>query len=157
MDYLDKIKVYKEMKNIGIGTHEITLFSVIGFGLWAVLLWMFSQRYVEIEDDNLIPDDYLRNITITILSFHVITLVFTLLESYYVNSNIWISWITIGLAVSATFLNATAVAIIIIDKDQYQTIDVNRAISSLVLQCIANSLMLAYIFRLIRSKRKIQY
>ena len=157
MSYLDNMRVYKEMENIGMEREEITVFSQIGFGLWAVLLWIFSERYVELDEDNSLPDNYLKNITITILSFHIITLIFTLFESYYLNSNIWISWITIGLAISATFLNATAISVIITDKNQYENVNVNRSISSLVLQCMANALMLSYIFRLIRSRRKIMY
>ena len=157
MSYLDNIRVYKEMENIGMEREEITVFSQIGFGLWAVLLWIFSERYVELNQDNSLPDKYLKNITITILSFHIITLIFTLFESYYLNSNIWISWITIGLAISATFLNATSISVIITDKNEYENVNVNRSISSLVLQCMANALMLSYIFRLIRSKRKIMY
>tara|TARA_R110001592_G_scaffold18816_14_gene77851 strand:+ start:54137 stop:54610 length:474 start_codon:yes stop_codon:yes gene_type:complete len=157
MSYFEKMRVYKEMKNIGMEREEIILFSLIGFGLWGVLLWMFSERYVEINDDTNTPDDHLKNITIVILSFHIITLFFTLLESYYLNTNIWVSWITIGLAISATFLNASALAIIVTDRTQYENVNVDRAISSLVLQCIANSLMLAYIFRLIRSKRKMVF
>ena len=154
MSYFEKMRVYREMKKIGMENEEIIIFSVIGFGLWAVLLWMFSSRFINLKDDTSLPDNHLKNITIVILSFHVITLIFTLLESYYLNTNIWVSWITIGLAVSATFLNASAVAIIIADKDQYENVDIDITISSLVLQCIANSLMLSYIFRLIRSKRK---
>ena len=157
MSYLDNMRVYKEMENIGMEREEITVFSLIGFGLWAVLLWIFSERYVELNEDNSLPDKYLKNITITILSFHIITLIFTLFESYYLNSNIWISWITIGLAISATFLNATSISVIITDKNEYENVNVNRSISSLVLQCMANALMLSYIFRLIRSKRKIMY
>ena len=157
MSYFENMRVYKEMKNIGMEKEEIILFSVIGFGLWGILLWMFSERYVEINDDTTIPDDHLKNITIIILAFHIITLFFTFLESYYLNTNIWVSWITIGLAISATFLNATALAIIVTDRTQYENVNVDRAISSLVLQCIANSLMLAYIFRLIRSKRKMVF
>lgn len=157
MSYLDNMRVYKEMENIGMEREEITVFSLIGFGLWAVLLWIFSERYVELNEDNSLPDNYLKNITITILSFHIITLIFTLFESYYLNSNIWISWITIGLAISATFLNATSISVIITDKNEYENVNVNRSISSLVLQCMANALMLSYIFRLIRSKRKIMY
>ena len=154
MSYFENMRVYKEMKNIGMGKEEILIFSIIGFGLWAVLLWMFSERFVELNSDTTIPDEHLKNITIVILSFHVITLFFTFLESYYLNTNIWVSWITIGLAISATFLNASSLAIIIIAKEEYENINTDRAISSLVLQCIANSLMLAYIFRLIRSKKK---
>ena len=157
MSYLEKIKVFKEMEDIGMSKNEIIIFSVIGFGLWAVLLYMFSERYIEIEEDNSTPNNHLKNITIIIIIFHIVTLVFTFFESYYINRNIWISWFTIGLAISATFLNAVAVSIIISDTSNYENIDVNRAIASIVLQCIANSLMLSYIFRLIRSKRKIMY
>jgi len=154
MSYFENMRVYKEMKNIGMDKSEILIFSIIGFGLWAILLWMFSERFVELDSDTSTPDNNLKNITIVILSFHIITLFFTFLESYYLNTNIWVSWITIGLAITATFLNASSLAIIIISKEEYENINVDRAISSLVLQCIANSLMLAYIFRLIRSKRK---
>ena len=154
MSYFTNMRVYQEMENIGMSTQEITVFSLIGFSLWTILLWMFSQRYVELNDDKSLPDDYLKNITIIILSFHVITLVFTFLESYYLNTNIWVSWVTIGLAVSATFINTVAVAIIVSDRSKYESIDASRSIASLILQCIANSLMLSYIFRLIRSKRK---
>lgn len=157
MTYLKKMRVYQEMEKIGMEKSEITVFSVIGFSLWAILLWIFSERYVELRDDTSLPDRYLKNITITILSFHIITLLFTFLESYYLNSNIWVSWMTIGLAISATFLNASSVSVIISDKDQYENINVDRSISSLVLQCMANALMLSYIFRLIRSKFKITY
>ena len=157
MSYLKKMRVYQEMEKIGMEKSEITVFSVIGFSLWAILLWIFSERYVELRDDTSLPDEYLKNITITILSFHIITLLFTFLESYYLNSNIWVSWMTIGLAISATFLNASSVSVIISDKDQYENINVDRSISSLVLQCMANALMLSYIFRLIRSKFKITY
>ena len=157
MTYLKKMRVYQEMEKIGMEKSEITVFSVIGFSLWAILLWIFSERYVELRDDTSLPDEYLKNITITILSFHIITLLFTFLESYYLNSNIWVSWMTIGLAISATFLNASSVSVIISDKDQYENINVDRSISSLVLQCMANALMLSYIFRLIRSKFKITY
>lgn len=157
MSYLEKIKVFKEMNDIGMTKNEIVIFSILGFGLWAVLLYMFSERYIEIEEDNSITNNHLKNITTIIIIFHIITLVFTLFESYYINRNIWISWFTIGLAISATFLNTAAVAIIISDRSAYTGVDANRAIASLVLQCIANSLMLSYIFRLIRSKRKIMY
>ena len=157
MSYFENMRVYKEMKNIGMRKEEIVIFSVIGFGLWAILLWMFSERFVELNDDRNTPDDHLKNITTVILSFHIITLLFTFLESYYLNTNIWVSWMTIGLAISATFLNASALPIIVSDRVQYENVNVDRAISSLVLQCIANALMLSYIFRLIRSKRKMVF
>ena len=69
MSYFENMRVYKEMKNIGMEREEIILFSVIGFGLWGVLLWMFSERYVELNNDTNTPDDHLKNITIVILSF----------------------------------------------------------------------------------------
>ena len=155
--YVEKIKLFGEMKAVGLKTTEIAAFTLIGIALWAVLLWMFVSRYQEIDDDLVTPDNHLKNITSLIIGFHSATLVLTLLETYYMNSNIWVSWLTIGLALSATFLNAASLAIIVTDSFQYENIDVDRSIASLVLQCIANALMTAYIFKLIRSKRKMSY
>ena len=159
------MKLIKEMKDVGISQSEIGLFVVLGVGLWAVLLWMFIARYNEIndvtsgEDSFFIEDkDILKDITLIILSFHAVTFVFTLLETYFMNSNIWVSWLTIGLALSATFLNAASVAILVTDNDfEYPLVNTDMAIASLVLQCVANALMTAYIFKLIRSKRKLSY
>ena len=162
MDYVKNMKLIKEMKAVGISQSEIGIFVVLGVGLWAVLLWMFITRYNEIKDvdsaGNLFTEDKLESITLIILSFHAVTFVFTLLETYYMNSNIWVSWLTIGLALSATFLNAASVAILVTDDDfKYPLVNTERAIASLVIQCIANALMTAYIFKLIRSKRKLSY
>ena len=156
MDYIKKMKLFKEMKDVGISSQEMQIFFVFGIGLWAVLTWMFSERVKELDT---FPDtNHLRNISIIILSFHVITFVFTLMETNYMSSNIWVSWMTIGLALSATFLNAAAVAIIVNDNNAtYTNLDVKRDISSLVLQCMANALMTAYIFKIIRSKKKTMY
>ena len=156
--YVEKMKLFGEMKAVGLKTTEIAAFTLIGVALWAVLLWMFVSRYQEIDDDLVLPDNHLKNITSVIIGFHSATLVLTLLETYYMNSNIWVSWLTIGLALSATFLNAASLAIIVTDYSfNYENIDVERSIASLILQCIANALMTAYIFKLIRSKRKISY
>lgn len=160
MDYVKNMKLIKEMKAVGISQSEIGIFVVLGVGLWAVLLWMFIARYNEVNDlENSVEEkDKFKNITILILSFHAVTFVFTLLETYYMNINIWVSWLTIGLALSATFLNAASVAILVTDDDfKYPKVNTDRAIASLVLQCIANALMTAYIFKLIRSKRKLSY
>ncbi len=164
MDYVKNMKLIKEMKAVGISQSEIGVFVVLGVGLWAVLLWMFIVRYNEINDvesgDSFFSEDKdkLESITLIILSFHAVTFVFTLLETYFMNSNIWVSWLTIGLALSATFLNAASVAILVTDDDfRYPLVNTERAIASLVLQCIANALMTAYIFKLIRSKRKLSY
>lgn len=160
MDYVKNMKLIKEMKAVGISQSEIGIFVVLGVGLWAVLLWMFIARYNEVNDlENSVEEkDKFKNITILILSFHAVTFVFTLLETYYMNINIWVSWLTIGLALSATFLNAASVAILVTDNDfEYPKVNTDMAIASLVLQCIANALMTAYIFKLIRSKRKLSY
>lgn len=160
MDYVKNMKLIKEMKAVGISQSEIGIFVVLGVGLWAVLLWMFIARYNEVNDlENSVEEkDKFKDITILILSFHAVTFVFTLLETYYMNINIWVSWLTIGLALSATFLNAASVAILVTDDDfKYPKVNTDRAIASLVLQCIANALMTAYIFKLIRSKRKLSY
>lgn len=162
MDYVKNMKLIKEMKAVGISQSEIGVFVVLGVGLWAVLLWMFIERYNEIKDvdsaGSLFTGDKLESITLIILSFHAVTFVFTLLETYYMSRNIWVSWLTIGLALSATFLNAASVAILVSDNDfEYPKVNTDMAIASLVLQCIANALMTAYIFKLIRSKRKLSY
>ena len=160
MDYVKNMKLIKEMKAVGISQSEIGIFVVLGVGLWAVLLWMFIARYNEVNDlENIVEDkDKIKDITILILSFHAVTFVFTLLETYYMSRNIWVSWLTIGLALSATFLNAASVAILVTDDDfKYPKVNTDMAIASLVLQCIANALMTAYIFKLIRSKRKLSY
>ena len=49
MSYFENMRVYKEMENIGMLKEEILIFSVIGFSLWAILLWMFSERFVELN------------------------------------------------------------------------------------------------------------
>ena len=162
MDYVKNMKLIKEMKAVGISQSEIGVFVFLGVGLWAVLLWMFIARYNEIKDVDLgvdfFTEDKLESITLIILSFHAVTFVFTLLETYYMSRNIWVSWLTIGLALSATFLNAASVAILVTDNDfEYPKVNTDMAIASLVLQCIANALMTAYIFKLIRSKRKLSY
>lgn len=156
--YVDKMKLLKEMSDVGITRNEKIAFIVIGLGLWVALLGIFANRFKRLHDDADLPDNYVKNITAVILTFHILTLVFTLLETYYMNNNIWISWMTIGLALSATFLNASAVAIIASNDFHYDDkININLAILSLILQCIANALMTAYIFKLIRSKRKMVY
>lgn len=173
MSYIDKVPVWREMRSVGMGNASILIFSTIGLAIWGVLVWMFSRRLVRIDDQDE-EDSWwfqwssvkpLRNITITILAFHVITFVLTLLESHLMSKNVWVSWFTIGLAVSAILLNASAVAITVLDDDsdisggteEKVLPDVDMAIASLVLQCIGVSLMTAYLFKIIRSKNKMTY
>ena len=151
-----------EMKNVGLRQEEIYLFSLLGIGFWAVLTWLFVDRYQNIEDSTSRSDN-IRNINIIVLSFHLLTLLFTLFESYYVNRVIWISWFTIGLALSAVFLNGVIVANSVstasdtLSYDKKNSESEHKDIASLVLQVFAICLMTAYIFKLIRSKNKIMY
>ena len=151
-----------EMKNVGLRQEEIYLFSLLGIGFWAVLTWLFVDRYQNIEDSTTRSDN-IRNINIIVLSFHLLTLLFTLFESYYVNRVIWISWFTIGLALSAVFLNGVIVANSVsttsnnLSYSKKNSESEHKDIASLVLQVFAICLMTAYIFKLIRSKKKIMY
>ena len=101
----------------------------------------------------------LKDINIIIISFHVLTLVFTLAESYFVNRNIWVSWLTIALALTAVFLNGVIVSstITLAQEDHPFNKNVEKSVASLILQVFAICLMTAYIFKLIRSKNKIMY
>lgn len=158
------IKFLNEMEGVGISRNEILLFSVLGIGFWSVLTWLFVDRYQNIEDSTT-KNDSIKDVNTTVLSFHLLTLVFTLLEAYSINKNIWISWFTIGLALAAVFLNGVVVSNSVSTPDtdgalSYTNKDLasrNKDIISLVLQVFAICLMTAYIFRLIRSKRKIMY
>ena len=157
------MELYKEMKKIGMDWKERSLFSLLGVSLWAIVLWLFVERYMKIEDTSS-PDKDFKNITILIISFHVITLCLTLLESYYMNRIIWLSWPIIAFALAATFLNASCLGQLLTTTGERNTLtppydnpNLDYDIASLVLQCVANALMTAYIFRVIRSKSKITY
>ena len=156
------VKFLNEMENVGIPRNEIYLFSILGIGFWAVLTWLFVDRYQNIEDSTE-KNDSIKDINITVLSFHLLTLVFTLLEAYSINRNIWISWFTIGLALAAVFLNGVIVSNSVSTQAgnlSYTNNNLsakNKDIISLVLQVFAICLMTAYIFKLIRSKNKMMY
>ena len=87
------------------------------------------------------------------------------MEAYHVNKNIWVSWFTIGLALAAVFLNGVIVSNSVSTTDSDGNLSYsnknlasrNKDIISLVLQVFAICLMTAYIFKLIRSKRKMMY
>ena len=154
-------KFMEEMKKVGISENEIILFGVIGMMCWAVLLWLFVDRYQRINDtpSNERSED-IRDLAIIIISFHVATIGFTLLESYYMNRNIWVSWFTIGLALTTIFLNAVVVANVLSTDEgtnSYKDREPKRDIASLIIQIFAVCLMTAYIFKLIRSKNKVMY
>lgn len=156
------LRFLNEMRDVGLKQEEIYLFSFLGIAFWGVLTWLFVDRYQNIEDSTT-RNDNIRNINIIILSFHLLTLVFTLLESYYVNRVIWISWLTIGLALAAVFLNGVVVSNSvstqqgILSYDKKNSESEHKDIASLVLQVFAICLMTAYIFKLIRSKKKMMY
>ena len=156
------LRFLNEMRDVGLKQEEIYLFSFLGIAFWGVLTWLFIDRYQNIED-SATRNDNIRNINIIILSFHLLTLVFTLLESYYVNRVIWISWLTIGLALAAVFLNGVVVSNSvstqqgILSYDKKNSESEHKDIASLVLQVFAICLMTAYIFKLIRSKKKMMY
>ena len=154
-------KFMEEMKNVGLTQNEIVLFGVIGVACWAVLLWLFIDRYQRVEDTpSSERSDEIRDLVIIIIAFHVATMGFTLLESYYMNRNIWVSWFTIGLALTAIFLNAVVVANVLSTEEgssSYKDRKPKRDIASLIIQVFAVCLMTAYIFRLIRSKNKTMY
>ena len=153
-------KFLKEMKKTGFKKPEIGTFVIIGISLWAILLWMFVTRYYKIEDTPVSSrNKEIKNINIVIIAFHVLTFIpFTVLESNYLNTNVWISWFTIALAITTTFYNGVVVANVVSSgTEPYAKANKEMDISSLALQCFANSLMLAYIFRLIRSKKKMLF
>ena len=156
------LRFLNEMRDVGLKQEEIYLFSFLGIAFWGVLTWLFIDRYQNIEDSTT-RNDNIRNINIIILSFHLLTLVFTLLESYYVNRVIWISWLTIGLALAAVFLNGVVVSNSVstqqdsLSYDKKNSESEHKDIASLVLQVFAICLMTAYIFKLIRSKKKMMY
>ena len=109
--------------------------------------------------------DSIKDINIIVLSFHLLTIVFVAMEAYHVNKNIWVSWFTIGLALAAVFLNGVIVSNSVSTTDSDGNLSYsnknlasrNKDIISLVLQVFAICLMTAYIFKLIRSKRKMMY
>ena len=162
------LRFLNEMESVGISKTEIYLFSALGVGFWAVLLWLFvdrDQRIKETEGEGGLSDNFRRrlyniyDINIIIIVFHVLTLVFTLAESYFVNRNIWVSWLTIALALTAVFLNTIIVSSVITLRHQDDPFnkDVDKSVASLIIQVFAICLMTAYIFKLIRSKNKIMY
>ena len=154
-------KFMEEMKNVGLSQNEIVLFGVIGVACWAVLLWLFIDRYQRVEDTpSSERSDEIRDLVIIIIAFHVATMGFTLLESYYMNRNIWVSWFTIGLALTTIFLNAVVVSNVLSTNEgssSYNDRKPKRDIASLIIQVFAVCLMTAYIFKLIRSKNKTMY
>ena len=154
-------KFMDEMKNVGISDNEIFLFGVIGVASWAVLLWLFIDRYQRVEDTSSSErSENIRDLVIMILIFHILTMVFTLLETYYMNRNVWVSWLTIGLALTTIFLNAVVVANVLSTDEgssSYKDREPKRDIASLIIQVFSVCLMTAYIFKLIRSRNKMMY
>ena len=69
------IRFLNEMEDVGISRNEILLFSVLGVAFWAVLTWLFVDRYQNIEDSTE-KNDSIKDINITVLSFHLLTIIF---------------------------------------------------------------------------------
>jgi len=154
-----RISFFQEMKNIGLSYKERIIFSVLGIGFWSVLTWLFTERYLKIKDtDDLLKAPQIENIAIIILAFHVLTIFFVFFETKYLNKILWLSWIIIAFALSATFLNSIFVSRSLDEfNEPYENVNMGREVSTIVLQVFANSLMTAYIFKLIRSKGKFVY
>ena len=65
-------KFVKEMKKTGLKKPEIGTFVVVGVVLWAILLWMFVNRYNKIEDTpSSDRNGSIRNMNIIIIIFHI--------------------------------------------------------------------------------------
>ena len=150
------MKLTEEMLRVGLAPLEIRSFQFIGIALWATVLGLFVHRYYEIQDTNNY-DEMIRSVNIIIISFHVVTLVLTVYETNYMGQWIWLSWFVIGLALSATLLNTVVVARVLDNSDPPYDGSKAEAVSTLVLQCFANALMTAYIFKIIRSKKRLQF
>ena len=154
-----KVPFFEEMKKVGLNKSEIIIFSLLGITFWSVLTWLFTERYIKIKDsDENSVQPQIKNLSIIILSFHIITIFFVFFETRYLNRILWLSWIIIALALSATFLNTIFVSRSLDEFfEPYENVNMGKEISTVVLQVFANSLMTAYIFKLIRSKGKMLY
>ena len=151
-----KMPLLEEMERTGVGHGTKSTLLLGGVAMWAVLIWLFVDRLKKIDDSATVDND-IRNVTIIILSFHIITMFFTLLETRLLSSNMWIAWATIGLGSAATFLNVASVGSVLSGSPTYDNPNYNYDVGSVIIQSFANAIMLAYIIRLIRTKNKFMY
>ena len=162
----------KEMQRIGLDNNSILSFATIGIGIWAVLIWLFADRIIRVQDsdddDYSNPADSVRNITVLILILHLLTGIFTYLEGYQLSRNIFLTWIIVAMALIATLFNTAVLghslyassyknAVTGAQYYSYSNVDLGRDAVSVALQCIANALMFAYLIHIIRNKRKTMY
>lgn len=151
-----KMPLLEEMERTGVGHGTKSILLLGGVAMWAVLIWLFVDRLKKIDDSATVDND-IRNVTIIILSFHIITMFFTLIETRLLSQNMWIAWATIGLASVATLLNVASVGSVLSGSPAYDNPDYNYDVGSVIIQGFANAIMVAYIIRLVRSKNRFVY
>lgn len=163
----------KEMQRIGLDNNSILSFVTIGVVIWAVLIWLFADRIMRVQDSvddtDSNPADSVRNVTVIILVLHLLTGIFAYLEGYQLSRNIFLTWIIIAMALVATLFNTAVLGHSLIASSiknrgtagatyqSYDNVDLSRDAVSVGLQCIANALMFAYLIHIIRNKRKTMY
>ena len=155
-----EVPLFKEMRNIGFSRSGIFSFSTIGVGIWAVLVWLFVARYNRINDSSIVltNTENIKKVNIIILCFHLLTMLFAFAEGYHLSRYVFLTWMTVGLALSATLLNAGLVGgSVLTGSAGYENPNFTEDVASLVLQCFANALMFAYIIHIIRHKSKTMY
>lgn len=162
----------KEMQRIGLDNNSILTIGTAGVVIWAVLIWLFADRIMRVQDsadeEGSNPADSVRNITVIILVLHLLTGVFIYLEGYQLSRNIFLTWIIVAMALVATLFNTAVLGHSLYASSyknsstggfyySYDNVDLSRDAISVALQCIATGLMFAYLIHLIRNKRKTMY
>ena len=171
MENITSMGVFKDMKDhLDWPTLHISVFSITGILLWVIILWLFVDRFKQynksykeelhcVDNNNCTQDEEKAkkeektskrtklNCCIVILSFHIACGVLTATESVANRRWVPLSFLVIGTATAATFLNASLVATDITNNKTTRQ-EKEKSVASLVLQCFANGLMLAYLFKL---------
>jgi len=160
----------KEMQRIGLDNNSILTIGTAGVVIWAVLIWLFADRIIRVQDSvddaGSNPADSVRNITVIILVLHLLTGVFIYLEGYQLSKNIFLTWIIVAMALVSTLFNTAVLGHSLFGSSikntngqyfSYDNVDLSRDAISVALQCIATGLMFAYLIHLIRNKRKTMY